>query len=225
MVKVSIIIPNWNTLDYLKKCVESIKKYTKDYELIILDNGSKEKGTKQYINSVADKWIFSPKNMGFSKGNNMAASIAGGEFFCFLNSDTEVGENWLKDLLILFEKKNCGAVGPLANPTPTNIYYPQHKGQYSEDTRVPVLVGVCLLIKKGLFEKIGGWEESFKNGYEDNYLSELIKKEGKDLWISVNSKVYHKEPSQTFKANNLNYLKTLEYNKNIFEEKMELLNG
>ena len=57
---ISIVVLNWNGLSDLKKCVKSIKKNTEDYELIIVDNGSTEKGTKkykQYVKYVLKKEI------------------------------------------------------------------------------------------------------------------------------------------------------------------------
>jgi len=228
-MKTSIIIPNWNTLPYLKKCVDSIKKNTKNIEIIIVDNGSKEKGTKEYIKKVSDKYIFNDTNLGFSKANNQGAKISSGNFLCFMNSDIIVGKDWLTEMIKVFDNPMCGSVGPLANPRFRRygenqvIRYTQYKGQYKEDTIVPILIGFCLLIKKSLFKKIGGFSEKFISGnYEDNYFCYKIRKEGYDLWISSKSKVDHPNPSRSFDINKLDYSKSLEVNKRIFEE---LING
>jgi len=229
MVKTSIIILNWNTLSYLKKCIESIKKYTKDYELIIIDNNSSEDGTKSYIINEANKCLFNLTNLGFSKGNNQGAKMATGEYLCFMNSDVIVGPNWLEEMLETFNHHNCGAVGTLGNPrfgeiNGTQISYNQYKGQYKEDVYVDSLVGFCILIKKSLFKEIGGWDEDFTIGnYEDNMLCEKVKNKGYKLYISHKSNVSHDKPSQTFIANNIDYLGILNNNRDFFVSKMKQL--
>ncbi len=229
-MKTSIIIPNWNTLFYLKKCVDSIKRNTRvDYELIIVDNGSTEKGTKEYILGVADKYIFNKTNLGFSKSNNLGAECANGDLLCFLNSDTVVTEGWLSNMIETMSKhRKCVAVGPLGNVKERNegnmvFHHQQYPGQYEKDTGVYFLVGYCILIKKDIFDKIL-WDEDFRFGtYEDNLLCLTLKKLGYELWISANSLVYHDNPGRSFRKNNLDYMKVMEENKKIFEKKWELL--
>ena len=69
-MKLSIITLTYNKLKYTKKYVESLFKYTKDFELIIVDNGSTD-GTREYLQSLNNvKLIFNDENIGFSKGNN-----------------------------------------------------------------------------------------------------------------------------------------------------------
>jgi len=227
-MKTSIIILNWNTLSYLKKCVNSIKKYTKDYELIIVDNGSTEKGTKEYIRKVADKACFLSVNTGFSRGNNHGASIASGDFLCFMNSDIVVKENWLEEMHKTFENnKNCGAVGPLGNPKKRRIngktyYFTQYNGQYNQDTKVAFLIGFCVLIKRELFDEIKGWDESFFNGFEDNWLSLMVRREGLDLIVSAKSNIIH-YVGAAHSANRIDYSKSLLANQRIYQNKLKEL--
>jgi GT2 family glycosyltransferase len=224
--KVSIVILNWNTLEYLKKCVNSIKENTDNYELIIVDNGSKEDGTEDYISSVADRYIFNETNLGFSKGNNQGAELAKGEFICFCNSDIEVGVGWLDEMLITFNRdKKCGAVGTLGNPTDgfvgkTRVGFHQFKGQLRFDTIVNNLMAFCLLMKRDLFNEIK-WNEKFiLGGFEDNYLSNQIIKKEYNLWISVKADVTHEHPGRSYEANGLDYNDLLEKNTRIFYEKI-----
>jgi len=229
--KTSIIIPHLNTLDYLVDCIESIKKYTKDYEIIVVDNGSTKdlEEIKNYLFLNVNKTIYNQTNNGFSKANNQGAEIAEGEYLCFMNSDIIVGRNWLKELFETMKNKNCGAVGPLGNPAIRElngvvISYQQYIGQYKEDTKVNNLIGYCFLIKKSTFEEVGKWDEDFLIGnFEDNYLSYKIIKKGYDLWISVNSEVKHLNPGRTFDANNIDYVKSFEINKVLYNKKVEAL--
>lgn len=220
----SIILLNWNTLSYLKECVRSIKKYTKDYELIIVDNGSKENGTEGYILKVADKYIFNEINLGFSKGNNQGASIASGEFLVFMNSDIVVGKNWLEDMKETFEiSKNCGAVGVLGNPREGIINgawlgFQQYKGQYSTDTPVSNVMAFCMLMKRDVFNQIKFKEIFDKGCYEDNLLCKELIEKGYSIWISAEADVTHAKPGRSFEANNINYLELMQKNERIFDE-------
>lgn len=229
--KVSIIILNWNTLSWLKKCVESIAFSDMiglpQIEVIIVDNGSTEEGTKEYIKEHSDKHIFNENNLGFAKGNNQGSEIAEGEYLCFLNSDTIVTNGWLNDLLNTYESNpKCGAVGPLGNTQCRIIQgklyqYTQYIGQTDRDTKVNFLSGFCILIKKELFDKIK-WSEEFEYGlFEDNLLSEQLKKLGYELWISANSYVIHPYPSRSFSNNNLNYEDLYNTNQQNFVEKIK----
>ena len=227
-MKTSIIIPNWNTDYCLRNCVESIKKFTKDYELIIVDNGSKREEIRQYIKEVADKYIFNKTNLGFPKACNQGAKIAEGGLICFLNSDTIVTENWLSNMIKTMENsEKCVAVGPLGNPefrtdekTGTIFGHQQYEGQYNKDTKVKFLVGYCLLIKKEIFDKIL-FDEDFELGmYEDNILCEKINKLGYEMWVSSKSLVKH-IGSVTFRINDLDYKELLEKNKKIYDKKIK----
>lgn len=225
----SIIILNWNGLSLLKRCVASIKAHTLDYELVIVDNGSSEDGTKEYIQSITDKYVFNEINLGFAKGNNQGTKVAGGEFLCFMNNDIMAGPGWLLELHKTLEHPGCGAVGPLANPRyrvlqGQMVETCQYKGQYTEDTEVTVLVGSCILVKKEVFDKIGGWNEDFGTGnFEDDYFSELIKKEGLSLWVSAKSDVTHALPGRTFEINKIDYFGTYEKNKELYKKKLRQL--
>ncbi len=138
--KVSIIILNWNKLEYLKQCIKSIEENTDypNYEVIIFDNGSTEAGTKEFISSPRtirkSRWskflpddnavvrgslnnkfnykvIMSPANLGFAKGNNEGARIADGELLLFLNNDTIAHKDWLGAMVSLIQQQGCGIVG------------------------------------------------------------------------------------------------------------------
>lgn len=97
----SIIILTYNKLEYTKKCIESIRKYTKDeeYEIIIVDNNSTD-GTRSWIENQNDiKSILNKENVGFPAGCNMGIKISKKENdILLLNNDTIVTINWLSNL-------------------------------------------------------------------------------------------------------------------------------
>jgi len=91
---VSIICPTWNKLEFLKPMMESVEKNTDwPYELIVVDNASKD-GTKEYVlNSglkMDGQFLRNEENKGFAIANNQGAKLAKGRFLLFLNNDTIV---------------------------------------------------------------------------------------------------------------------------------------
>jgi len=112
---VSIVIPVFNALDYVKKCLESLVRYTSNYELIVIDNGSNKK-TKDYLAQRKEHLGFTlqtnKKNMGFSYACNQGIKLSSCDYICFLNSDTMVSINWLGKLMKGFSMPDAGIVGP-----------------------------------------------------------------------------------------------------------------
>jgi len=108
----SIIIVSFNTREILTNCVESVIKFTKNikYEIIIVDNDSKD-GSQEQIKYLQKKYsqvslIASKENLGFGKANNLGAKKAKGEYLLFLNSDTVIFDNAIKQSLENLKKQN-----------------------------------------------------------------------------------------------------------------------
>src|SRR5688500_15015301 len=95
---ISIVILNYNQLKVTCEFIESTKKLTyKNYEIIMVDNASKENPTEHIkANYPNVKLIVNEKNLGFTGGNNVGIVAGKGEFFFIVNNDTEVTENLLE---------------------------------------------------------------------------------------------------------------------------------
>ncbi|MCL5432833.1 MAG: glycosyltransferase family 2 protein [Patescibacteria group bacterium] len=107
MIDISIIIVSYNTREFLKNCLLSIKRHCKlNYEIIVIDNcsidGSSEMVDKEFKDTILLK---NEKNIGFSKANNLGVKKANGKYILFLNPDTEIKEKSL-ELLFGFMEKN-----------------------------------------------------------------------------------------------------------------------
>jgi GT2 family glycosyltransferase len=105
----SIIILNYNAKDYVKKCIESVLssdlKNIKN-EIIVIDNNSTD-GSKDDLSKLQKKLkfqlILNKDNSGFSKGNNIGAKKSQGKYILFLNPDTFVSKNSLKEIYSFME--------------------------------------------------------------------------------------------------------------------------
>lgn len=116
MMKVSIIIVNYNTLELTKNTINSVIEKTKNlkYEIILVDNasvdGSVEFFEKEYKNKII--FIKNNENLGFGKANNKGIEIARGKYVFLLNPDTLLINNAIKILFDFMENnENCGVCG------------------------------------------------------------------------------------------------------------------
>ncbi|WP_318495625.1 glycosyltransferase [Photobacterium leiognathi] len=185
---VSIIIPTRNGLDVLSVCIDSILEKTtyKNYEIIIVDNGSDCSDTLTYLDSLQQqhKNIVVLRDDGpfnYSALNNKAVKKAKGDLIALVNNDIEViTPDWLTEMASYAIQPQNGAVG-------SRLWYPddtlQHggvimvcgvaghahkhlpKGQPGYATRAllsqnfSAVTAACLVVRKDVFEQVGGLNE------------------------------------------------------------------
>ena len=100
---ISVIVPVYNVEKYLNQCVNSILAQTyKDFELILVDDGSKDKSGEicdEYVKKDSRIRVFHKKNGGVSSARNYGIDNAQGTYICFVDSDDWVDETYLEDML------------------------------------------------------------------------------------------------------------------------------
>jgi len=115
MMKLSIIIVSYNVSSFLEDCLQSVIKASSgiDSEIIVVDNDSADNSAEMVAgNFPAVKLIRNKTNLGFSKANNQARAIAGGEYVLFLNPDTLVETNTFKVCIDFMDSHpGAGAMG------------------------------------------------------------------------------------------------------------------
>jgi len=215
---ISIIIPVFNQLDFTKQCLEALIKNTPDelYEVIIVNNASTD-GTREFLACLEGdiKIINNEENLGFAKACNQGATAASGKYLVFLNNDTKVTPNWLDEMLkCIQEDENRGVVGAKLlysnntvqhagvavtdSPHPIFPYHIHHK-KPSDAPEVNVMkeyqavTGACMLVRKELFQKMGGFDEEFLNGYEDVDFCFRVREAGHTVFYCPMGVVYHYE--------------------------------
>lgn len=114
----SVIILTWNSERYIEKCLDSVYKNISniDFEVIVVDNGSKD-GTINVIkryesDKVNFKCILLDKNFGTTYPRNLAIKLSKGKFILFLDSDTEVLDNSVEKLLEMMSDEKVGITAP-----------------------------------------------------------------------------------------------------------------
>ena len=165
------------------------------YEIIFVDNASSD-GTKDYLLSLEKKHTFvsvirNDENLGFAKACNQGIKESKGEFILLLNNDTVAWTGWLSNLLLETKKDdNIGIAGSLLlYPDSTLIqhcgvrigiidgnvtaYHANKLRKYDKveealETRdVQAVTAACMLIRRSVIDKIGYFDEAFRNGLED----------------------------------------------------------
>lgn len=223
---VSIIIVNYNTEKLILECLDSIygETYDIEYEIIVVDNNSPRLPTVLKEDKRI-KYIHSEINLGFGNANNLGAKFAEGKFLFCLNPDTRLVNNAIKILHDYINTRiDVGACGPNLykdDLTPNLSFSMLSASIYQEfiDSRgftkkkynktfndtgecmdVEFSSGAALMIRKSLFDEIGGFCCKFFMYYEDNDICNEIIKKGFRIINIPYSKIIHLDgKSFTFK--------------------------
>lgn len=189
---VSIIIPVRYRADLTEACIDSIYKYTKDFELILVQEGT-DKEIEKLLKSYPAKYVQNKKPKGFSGAMNEGLKLATGDYYCFLNNDTVVIRGWMEEMLKAFEDKKVGLVSPTFPATMSFQSVDNNGGQQFDYVSDPMLlIAVCFLIKKEVIDNIGSWDENFGlGGGEDNDMCIRVLNGGYKMVLARRSFIYH----------------------------------
>ena len=219
---ISVIIPNKDHADMLKKCVESVLANDyKNVEIIIVENNSTERETFAYYRELSRdprvRLIRWRHGFNYSAINNYGVRYAKGEYLLFLNNDVrgDISSDWLTEMLGVCQRKDVGAVG-------ARLYYPnnriQHagivigiggvagamfvdlpkgRGGYMHKAAImqdlSAVTAACMLVKREAFEKAGGFTEELAVAFNDVDLCLKIGKSGYRIVYDPFAELYHDE--------------------------------
>ena len=202
--------------------IESKTSY-RNYEIIIVDNSSTDPATLTYLESIRHRVVKFDQPFNFSKINNFAARYAKGEHLLFLNNDIEVvEEHWLEAMLEHSQRPEVGMVGGLllypsgsAWHTPRTIqhagvtlgvggvaghafkYLPVDRHNYFNLHRVvrncSAVTAACAMIRRNVFEEIGGFNENLRVAFGDIDLCLRLRKKGYLIIYTPYAMLYHHE--------------------------------
>lgn len=210
MTKVSIIVLNWNNYEDTKECLESLKEITySNYEIIIVDNGSKDGSTQRLQKEFPEHtYIYNKQNLGFAGGNNVGIKYAvkkNADHILILNNDVIVERSFLEPLVEDIKSEEVGIVGPAIYfyNKPEKLYSAGRKINYWKGTtaelipfwkvrEVDSIAGCCTLIKKGVIKKIGYFYEPYFLNLEETEYCLRAKKAGLQVLCEPRSKIWHR---------------------------------
>ena len=209
---VSFIIPVFNCLALTQDCLRSLEQTVQGHawEAIIVDDCSTD-GTGEFLASLPPPYrvLRNETRQGYSTSNNRAAVIARGEFLCLLNNDTVLLPGWLEPMLAAFERfPDAGVVGNVQRNLRTGRY--DHMGVVFSPTGRHKCFGkyfffkplhgyiewravttACCLVRKAVFDEVGGFDKRFVNGCEDMDLCLRLGQAGYKHYVANDSVIYH----------------------------------
>ncbi|HHD72956.1 MAG TPA: glycosyltransferase family 2 protein, partial [Epsilonproteobacteria bacterium] len=221
---ISLIIPTRDSYAILHKCIQSILEKTryKNYEIIIIDNQTKDLKTLDYFKQLRSRYpiiriVSYDKPFNYAAMNNFGATQARGELLGLINNDIEViSEEWLNEMVQHALRPGIGAVG-------AKLYYDdgtiQHAGvilgiggvaghshkyfHRNDDgyfSRLKIIqnlsavTSACLILRKKLYLEVGGMDAVYlKVAFNDVDLCLKIRQLGyRNLWTPY-ARLYHHE--------------------------------
>jgi GT2 family glycosyltransferase len=229
----SVIIVNYNGREHLTRCLESLE-HTTYAEIIVVDNTSSD-GSAEFVASTYPdvQLIRSQSNLGYGQGNNLGASKSQSRYLVFINPDTVAEPGWLESLVsALGANPRAGLATPkillLEQPETINtcgnnlhltgltlcrgMSFPG--SAFTQPARVSAISGAAFIIRRDLFEALGGFDPDFFLYMEDTDLSLRARLVGYHCLNVPDSVVYHDYalrfgPKKTFYQERNRYLMLL----------------
>lgn len=207
-VNVSIIITFYNGGKHVLDCLTSVLKTTcKHYEVIIIDDNSDDKSKQllaKHRNNPIVRYKYLTSNAGISKSRNIGAQIATGNYLLFLDIDCHMEPGTLTKMVTIMENNpNIGILQPLllhANGTLESAGHflsifglPYNNTVIPKNlSYMPVLGGRgTVLVRKSVFNHIGGYDPDHRLNGEDTDLSWRINLTGKSVCCALKIESHH----------------------------------
>lgn len=188
-VKLSIIIPVFNQLALTRQCLEHLLPTLSaniPCEIIVIDNASTDE-TAAYLAHVKEQILVlqNAENRGFAAACNQGAAAARGTMLLFLNNDTIPQAGWIEPLVsaldtgaadicgarLLYPDGRCQHAGVAFNNQGLGYHifanFPGNAPPVMEQRYMQAVTGACMLARAQLFQQLNGFDEAFRNGFED----------------------------------------------------------
>ena len=221
--KVSILIPNYEHMEDLKTCLDSVFNKTtwSNYEIVIVENNSRSPELFAYYDTLRRahenvRVVTWEGKFNYSAVNNYGARFCTGDYLLLLNNDTEViTSDWIQEMLMFAQRPDVGAVG-------AKLYYPddtiQHAGvilglkgladhlfvNYSRDDdgymgrllyaqNLTAVTAACMLLRRDVWNQMNGLDEAWAVAFNDVDLCMRIRQAGYLIVWTPFAELYHYE--------------------------------
>ncbi|HLB50765.1 MAG TPA: glycosyltransferase family 2 protein [Patescibacteria group bacterium] len=211
--RISFIIVNYRSRHLLSECLASLSRgCMASYEVIIINNDHEPLSRQLFGDTPAIQIIENGRNCGFGAAINRGAASARGAFLCFFNPDARIAGKNFSSLLSFFEKDDTlglvggrlvqknGAVQPWSAGEEVTLWSTiwhkvtsrQHMPWHSEKNRsVAWISGAAMVIRKEIFDVLGGFDERFFLYFEDVDLCRRSRELGKKILYVPSVRIIH----------------------------------
>lgn len=219
---VCAIVPTRDKVEVLRRCVSGLLHQTDypDLKVMVVDNGSAEPATHEYFRLLKlDRRVeilSYPGPFNFAAIHNRAVRAASGEILALINNDIEIiHTSWLREMVSLAIRPSTGVVG-------AKLLYPNERIQHAgvvmgfgrgaghiyqglprfSPAQYPLLelvqnvsavTGACMVLRRSIYEEVGGMDETFAVNFNDVDLCLRIADEGYDIVWTPHAELYHRE--------------------------------
>lgn len=220
---ISVIIPNKDHTDDLDVCLKSLygKSLYKNFEVIIVENNSTEKETFEYYEKVKQQYeklnvVTWTGIFNYSAINNFGVNYAKGEYVLLLNNDVEIiNGSCLEEMLMFAQRKDVGAVGAKLYYSDDTVQHagvilglggiaghshkhfdrhdPGYAARASIAQNLTACTAACLMMRRDVFDEVGGLDESFEVAFNDVDLCMKIREKGYLIVFTPYAELYHYE--------------------------------
>jgi len=213
--EVSVIIPVLNRVELTRQCLRALYRTVPAglAEVVVVDNGSTD-GTPAYLAGEAAAGritaVRAERNLGFARACNLGALKARGRLLVFLNNDTIPTPGWLEAMTRAAARPGVGVVGARllypdgtvqhagvifhrGAPVHAHRFVPADAPEAARPRDLDMVTGACMLVPRELFLRLGGFDETFLNGFEDVDLCLRVRSLGLRVVYEPGAVVYHLE--------------------------------
>lgn len=220
---VDILIPSKDHVDVLDRCVSSILEKSKypNYRITVIENNSVEEETFAYYQELETRdsrvrVIEWPHEFNYAKIMNFGTAHADADLLLLLNNDTEViSPDFIEEMAGYLERAEAGVVGAkllyydglvqhagmLIGPDGTVVHVNQnvpdswgcYLGRSIRPGNFSSVTGACQMVRRSVFEEVGGYSEEFAVGYNDADFCCKVRAAGYSVVFTPYAKLYHNE--------------------------------
>lgn len=220
---VSILIPNMDHVDDLRRCIDSIEEKStyRNYEYIIIENNSKEETTFAYYKELEEsnpkvKIVYYKGTFNYSDINNFGEAHANGEYLLLLNNDTKViSGDWLEEMLGYGMRPDTGIVGARLYYGDDTIqhagvilglggmaghgfvqfpkYDPGYFGRIITAQNYSAVTAACMLVRKSVYDEVGGLSTDLAVAFNDVDFCLKVREAGYLIVYNPYVELYHFE--------------------------------
>jgi GT2 family glycosyltransferase len=217
----SVVIVNWNTREFLLKCLTSVYQTISDlrFEVWLVDNASIDGSVRAATEKFPEiQVIQNDHNRGFAAANNQALRQSQGRYACLINTDAVVKDGAVQELFRFMEKTPeaamvCGQLlnldgskqNSIANfPSPATLLtnetvlrilfpktFPSKLRQYKSPIEIESCIGACLLVRKTALDAVGLFDERFFFFFEETDWALRMRRAGWKIFFVPEAQIIH----------------------------------